>query len=127
MFYILELAQLLLIVVYFVLLHFVSPALVRKGDMVLWWLIIIGILLCSFALSIQALQLADGTGKKRITRQGIVVLGICYVLLGLTLFLYDPTINPHLRVVGLSRAWIISLMALFGWVIYAYKTLRKTK
>ena len=91
---------------YFLLLDFARPALESKGLVAVWWVI----------LTFYAM-LIFGVGFIRAIRTRPKLSGIGFVILVATLFLYDPTINVHLKRVGLGWLWIASLTLGFAWLL----------
>lgn len=106
------------VIVYFSLLDFVAPVLDARGIRSIWWVLLSAFLVASWYLSYgigaedinESDQAEENTKKER----GIIK----YALLGATLLLYDPFIQPTLIIYGISWVWIVPLSFLFAWVYY---------
>ena len=91
---------------YFFLLDFVRPTLEERQLVPVWW----GI------LAIYA-TVVFGTGFMPVIRARPKLCGIGFLSFLATLFLYDPTINIHLRSLGLGWLWIASLIVGILWLL----------
>ena len=95
---------------YFLLLDFARPSLEERGLVPLWWAI----------LALYAILLF-GTSCMRVIKARPRFSGIGFFLWLATLFLYDPTINIHLKPVGLGWLWIASLIVGILWLLTLMK------
>jgi hypothetical protein len=99
------------VVGYFLLLDFVRPALEERHSVSLWWAIL-GLYLVFIGGSGFWLVLKE--------RPGFAAIG--FLLIAAALYLYDPTINSHLRSIGLKWVWIVPLTGYFLWLWVWAKT-----
>jgi hypothetical protein len=95
---------------YFLLLDFARPALGERRLVPVWWAM----------LALYAI-LVFGIGFMRVIKARPKFSGIGFLLWIATLFLYDPTINIHLKPVGLGWLWIASLIAGILWLLMFIK------
>ncbi len=95
---------------YFLLLDFARPTLEERRLVPVWWAI----------LALYAI-LVFGIGFMRVIKARPKSCGIGFLLLLATLFLYDPTINIHLKPVGLGWLWIASLIVGILWLLTLMK------
>ncbi len=95
---------------YFLLLDFARPGLEERRLVPVWWAI----------LALYAI-LVFGIGFMRVIKVRPKLSGIGFLLLLATLFLYDPTINIHLKRVGLGWLWIASLIVGILWLLTVMK------
>jgi peptidoglycan/LPS O-acetylase OafA/YrhL len=100
---------------YFVCLDFLAPDLIQSGRAYRWWLILIGLLGLAYSISFPTSNIASQSESKNL--RYFRVHTVTFLLLGMTLFLYDPSIRPRLSNVGLSWLWILSLLLTFFWLI----------
>jgi len=100
---------------YFLLLDFARPALEQRLVPV-WWAI----------LALYAI-LVFGIGFMRVIKARPKLSGIGFLLLLATLFLYDPTINIRLKLVGLGWLWIASLIVGILWLLTFMKITLKDR
>jgi len=117
----------LVVIVYFICLDTLAPVLIRKGYFYLWWVCLLALLWLAYKtgwLSAALLPSLNQQAERRFREhRGHYIIAI--FLLGVTLFLYDPTFQPTLAGVGLSWLWIVPLIALFSWLFFSYWKLRK--
>jgi hypothetical protein len=99
---------------YFLLLDFARPALEERRLVPVWWAI----------LALYA-TLVFGIGFMRVIKARPKLSGTGFLLFLATLFLYDPTINTHLKPVGLGWLWIASLIVGFLWLLTLMKIILK--
>jgi hypothetical protein len=112
-----EILSWLPLLLYFVGLDTLEPFLETRGLEPIWWFCLVLLLLLMFGLTGQ-LEKAYRDLNPNATRRGSSAKKVDLALLGVTLFLYDPTINPHLSSFGLGWLWLVSLSALFAWLFF---------
>ena len=111
------LGALVAVSVYFiVLLDLVMPALVRRHLLFLWWCLLGVYLILLFGYGCWSLLKS---------RPSMAVLG--FVLLVITAYAYDPTIEPFLRSIHLGWLWIVSLAGLFFWMFFSQSHNERTE
>ena len=97
---------------YLVCLETLAPFLAARRLAPIWWLCLVALLCSMYALwTHPKLMTANVVASQR-----VLVKKTDYVLLGLMIFLYDPTIRPHLAKIGLSWLWLVALVTFFAWV-----------
>ncbi len=101
---------------YFLLLDFARPTLEERGLVPLWWAI----------LALYAILLF-GTSCMRVIKARPKFSAIGFLLWLAALFLYDPTINIHLKPVGLGWLWVPSLILGFLWLLALMKITLKDR
>lgn len=114
------------VVAYFVCLETLVPFLRRRELEYLWWIALLLIIYCMYVLWTHPKLLSEaGIGP---SSRRLFVKSTDYILGGMTMFLYDPTIKPHLAAIGLSWLWLVSLGILLAWLLVdAVRTSKRTK
>lgn len=106
------------VVGYGLLTDLVSPVLIRNGHVEVWWLV-----LGSYIVSVWAITLWEA---KRATGKANVVPGtVAFVLVGILVFLVDPSLRPRLEARGLGWLWLMGAAACFGWGAIQFIRLRR--
>jgi|GEM_PF-5999880 hypothetical protein len=91
----------------FLCLDTVVPFLRVRNLAYLWWLLLLLLIWGAYKTS---------SGGSRADRFDIIT----FVLLGVTVFLYDPTLQPALARVGLEKLWIASGCVLAIWIVFGF-------
>jgi len=99
---------------YFLLLDFARPELELRGLLPVWW--------ATLALYAIVVFVRAFSNKVK-ARPKLIAIG--FFLFASTLYLYDPTINPHLKLIGLGWLWIASLILGILWLLALMKITRK--
>ncbi len=102
------------VVAYAIGLEIVAPRVVSRGLAWIWWLAIVGLLFAMYRLWAHPRAVDEENEKHK----AITASKTDFALLGITLFLYDPTIQPFLARFQLSRLWLVTLAMLFVHAFY---------
>ena len=98
---------------YFLLLDLVRPSF-QEGHLVLWWGTLGLYVVLLFSYSCWPIMRA----RPRFAGLGLLILAT-------TAYSYDPTIEPYLHSIGMGWLWIVSLIALFAWILQFVKVIRE--
>ncbi len=105
------------LLLYLVALDTFVPLVIARGRPYLWWVVLTALLFVAcLASAWEEFRQSPGLHGKVRRRQLLLHHVVAFFLLGLTLFLYDPTLRPKLGRMGLGFVWILSLVFFFCWL-----------
>jgi hypothetical protein len=93
------------VVAYSLLVDFARPALLQRGLSAIWWIVLLLFVLLLFA------------GFRPLLKSRPYFVGVGFLLLTAGVFSYDPMIQSHLALLGLSWIWIAFVGASILWFL----------
>lgn len=90
---------------YSLLVDFARPALYQLGLSAIWWIVLFLYLLLLFA------------GFRHLLKSRPYFLGVGFLLFTAAVFSYDPMIQSHLALLGLSWIWVAFLGVSILWLL----------
>jgi hypothetical protein len=90
---------------YFLLTEFARPALLRVGLSSIWWIVLFLYVLLLFA------------GFRHLLRSRPYFVRVGLLFFAAAVFSYDPIVNSHFAVLGLSWIWVAFLGVSILWLL----------
>ena len=103
-----------IVVAYIICLDALAPVLASQGLVPLWWLVLAGFV-SGLYLTWWHPTLVREVGPLQGVGRAQVKFG--FVLLGVTMFLSDPTVVPYLSRHGVQWLWLFTLALTLCWTI----------